>query len=123
MNSFIQFTLTEKPELSFQQPDVSGIKQEFPQLTTFDLDNHSEEMIVGYAQKLMDESKKVVFYIKASEVSSQGGLMKLLSRLVRKKKSALLILEGKNALAEKMGKAVQFHQGNPEKQLLTDFLG
>ncbi len=135
MNVLLHLTFADLSEIAFHDPLTSWAKTSLPAVTCFDLDNHSDNMLIQYAVTLLESAEKIMIVISVdnrlnTENLSFGNLSKLINLVIRtKSKPVKLLLEGKFPLLEKMGKATMksFIQINDktqwEKEITQFFAG
>jgi hypothetical protein len=68
----------------------------------YDIDNHSEPFIIGYANKLLSESEKKIILIETELESNFPKLMSLLTNLLDKPEGIEIFIKGNNKKLEKM---------------------
>ena len=103
MNLFLYIQITENSEeVKFNNPIISSIKERNLDLTIYDIDNHSEPFIIGYANKLLSEATKTILLIETNQQSSFPKLMSLLTYVLDNPKGIEIIIKGNNLKLEKM---------------------
>lgn len=103
MNLFLYIQITEKPEdVKFFNPIISQLKEKNTDTIFFDIDNHSESFIIGYASKLLSESDKKIILIDTELESNFSKLMSLLTNSLDNPQGIEIFIRGNNQRLEKM---------------------
>ncbi|MES2520409.1 MAG: hypothetical protein V4585_19985 [Bacteroidota bacterium] len=103
MNLFLYVQITNFPEdVKFYNPIVSNVKQQNLDIVTYDLDNHSDSLIIGFATKLLNDSAKTVIFIETTPDTSVVKLLPLLTNILDNPDRIEIILKGDNSKLEKM---------------------
>ena len=104
MNLFLYIQITDKPEeVKFYNHVISFLKkQTIKDLIIYDFDNHSDSLIVNYANKLMADSEKIIIYIETMPQSNFKNLIPLLTNSLDNPDHLQFILQGNNLRLEKM---------------------
>ena len=103
MNLFLYIQITNKPEeVKFSNNFLSIIKEQETDFATFDLDNHSESLIINHAIRLLSESKNALIFIEAMPDSKFGNLLSLLNIVLDNPEGIEVIIKGENPKIEKM---------------------
>jgi hypothetical protein len=104
LNLFLYIQITERPEdVKFYNPIISQLKEKNLDETVFyDLDNYSESIIIGYANKLLSETYKRVILIDTELESNFSKLMSLLTNLLDNPEGIEIFIKGDNKKLEKM---------------------
>ncbi|WPP48066.1 hypothetical protein [Catalinimonas niigatensis] len=124
MKALLSIQLVEKPEdVLFKTSYEEQVKQYYPDVTHFSLDNFSQVSMIEYALELVQRSESLLIVIESSNgETSPNKLTSLINHLVRKRFDNMkLIMLGEHPAMEKMGKALgeKFDfQPNKEKILL-----
>jgi hypothetical protein len=128
MVAFVYLDLTEEAQIIYEKPLLSWVKKKFPEVVTFDLDAASEPMLQNHAQRLLQESRFCLLFLKTGQNQKLGPEMKLLDVLFRKPTGAAVAVCGQHAPLENILKArptIAFAQATQEEDLhpfLTSFL-
>jgi biopolymer transport protein ExbD len=103
MQAFLLLDLTSagKPA-SYQQADVNLVKVNFPDVALLDLDATSDELLVYYAKRMMQEAAQLVVCIKADENTSFRNLTPLLESLLQENEQQLVLLRGESHRLQRM---------------------
>jgi hypothetical protein len=101
-NTYIWIQLLEKDKIKFSSPLGDWIKEMFPGIERFDFDNYSEQFVVDHVIDQAAVAEKLIVAIDAAENIETGPVTRFMNRLVRMKGTKLIILNGHNALIEKM---------------------
>ena len=91
MQAFLLISLSE--EITYEQPILTWVRQQFPGIPTFDLDAQSDEMLQQYALRLLQETAETVVCVKAS-AGNLNQLMPLLEELLQPHPQRHLLLLG-----------------------------
>lgn len=103
MNLFLYIQITELPEdVKFFNPIISQLKEKNLDVIFYDIDNHSDSFIIGYANKLLTESKKNIILVDTELNSNFSKLMPLLTNLLDNTEGVELLIRGNNQKLEKM---------------------
>ena len=103
MNLFLYIQITENFEdVKFYNPIISKIKAKSLDITTYDIDNHSEPFIIGYANKLLSEATTTIILIETNQQSSFSKLMSLLTYILDNPEGKEIIIVGNNLRLEKI---------------------
>jgi hypothetical protein len=103
MNLLLYIQITEKPEeVKFYNPIISFLKEQHLDLTIYDLDNHSDTLLINYVNKLISDSEKTIIYIEATPEGNFKNLMPLLTNSLDNPDHLQFILQGNNPRLEKM---------------------
>jgi hypothetical protein len=103
LNLFLYIQITASSEdVKFFNPIISQLKEKNLGVVFYDLDNHSEPFIVGYANKLLSESVKKIILIDTELESNFSKLMSLLTNLLDNPEGVEIFLKGNNQKIEKM---------------------
>lgn len=130
MNLFLCIQITENcKDVKFNNPIISSIKEKNLDVTIYDIDNHSEPFIIGYANKLLSEANKIILLIETNQQSSFPKLMSLLTYVLDNPEGIEIIIKGNNLRLEKM-LSIFPHFRVPEtayeieqiEQIITNFL-
>jgi biopolymer transport protein ExbD len=103
MQAFLLLDLTSagKP-VSYQQADVNLVKVNFPNVALLDLDATSDELLVHYAKRMMQEAAQLVVCIKADENTSFRNLTPLLESLLQGNEQQFVLLRGESHRLQRM---------------------
>jgi biopolymer transport protein ExbD len=103
MQAFLLLDLTsEDKPASYQQADVNLVKVNFPNVALLDLDATSDELLVHYAKRMMQEAAQLVVCIKADENTSFRSLTPLLESLLQENEQQLVLLRGESHRLQRM---------------------
>lgn len=103
MNLFLYIQITNKPEeVKFSNNFLSIIKEQETDFATFDLDNHSESLIINHAIRLLSESTNALIFIEAMPDSKFGNVLSLLNIVLDNPEGIEVIIKGENPKVEKM---------------------
>lgn len=103
MNLFLYIQITDAQEdVKFYSPIISKIKQNNIDLIFYDIDNHSEPFIIGYADKLLSGADKKAILFDTELNSNFSKLMPLLTNLLDNPEGIEIFIKGTNQRLEKM---------------------
>jgi hypothetical protein len=103
MNLFLHIQITNNPEeVTFSNNFLPIIKEQETIFTTFDLDNHSDSLIINYATRLLSESNNTLIYIETMPDSNFSKLLSLLTYILDNPDGIEIIIKGENKKMEKM---------------------
>jgi hypothetical protein len=94
-------TLSEADNYPYEQPLLTQLKQHFPHLVLFDFDTQSDRLLAGYANDLLEKADKALIVLEVSNGPAPG-LITFLEKIITHKEKCLVLLSGKNDLAERM---------------------
>ncbi len=111
MNLFLYIQITERPEdVKFFNPIISQLKAKNIDVVFYDIDNHSESFIIGYANKLLLDSNKKIIFINTESESNFSKLMSLLTNLLDNPEGIEIFVKGNNQKLEKMISIFTYHK-------------
>ena len=122
IKSLIYIRISEQAPTTYAVPLLEQLKQQIPELTTFEFDNFSEESIRQYVVELVRQSERVAVIVVAESAKAPvSGLTTLFNRLLKARPPRLLMaLEGEQPLLMKMMETMagpNFYHNMPEEQL------
>lgn len=88
--------------ITYYNESIDFIKKTKPSVIVYDIDNHSDNLALHYANKLVKESEKVFVLLDVEEDSSLKQMMALLNNLLDKSDSLKLAIKGNNKQLEKV---------------------
>ena len=95
--------LTDKPEqVSFSNPFQGVLPNASIDVRHFDFDNHSDPIVLNYAEKLWQESALSIIYIDAFSKENLGKCRSFLNKLIENSTNSYLIIKGENLVLERM---------------------
>ena len=123
IKSLIYIRIGEQAPTTYAVPLLEQLKQQVPELTTFEFDNYSEESIRQYAAELIRQSERVAVVVIAENGSAPiSGISTLFNKLLKAKPPRLLMaLEGEQPVLKKMMQTIAdpyFYHNMPEKELM-----
>ena len=102
MNLFLYIQITERPEdVRFFNPVISQLKEKNLNVIFYDIDNHSDSFIIGYANRLLTDSDKKIILIDTELNSNFSKLMPLLTNLLDNPEGIEIFIRGNNQRLEK----------------------
>jgi hypothetical protein len=98
MRAFIFISLSDAPSFAYQQPVLEWVKQAGAlNLATLDIDAFSDEMLVNYACRLVQEAPHYAVYFKMERADAPlGASLKIIEEIIRDNKPGLVLLEGEH---------------------------
>jgi len=103
MNLLLYIQITERPEnVKFINPLISELKEKNANSIFYDLDNHSDSLIINLANKLLLEADKKIIVIDTELDSNFSKLLSLLTNLADNPAGIEILVIGKNTKLEKM---------------------
>lgn len=103
MNLLLYIQMTDLPEhVKFINPIISELKEKNINTIFYDIDNHSDPLIIGYANKLLSESEKKIILIDTEIDSNFSKLLSLLTNLLDNPEGIEIFIRGNNTKLEKM---------------------
>jgi hypothetical protein len=103
LNLFLYIQITERPEdVQFSNPIISQLKERNLDAVFYDIDNHSESFIIGYANKVLTESDKKIILINTESESNFLKLMPLFTNLLDNPENIEIFIKGDNQKLEKI---------------------
>ena len=103
MNLFLNIQITERPEdIKFFNSIFSKLKEKNINIIFYDIDNHSDPLIISYANKLLSESDKKIILIDTEIESNFSKLMSLFTNLLDNPEGIEIFIRGNNPKLEKM---------------------
>jgi hypothetical protein len=100
MEAVLYIEITSEILFSYEKPLLAYIQQYFPQVIPFDIDNHSDAMLVGYAIQLLEEASRVLVIIEAQAGKTQT-LLAFFEKLLAQQHKCLVIYSGTNIIADR----------------------
>ena len=99
MPLFLHIQITNLPEeIKFFNPIISYVKEQSPEIIIYDLDNHSDSLIISYAHKLIADSETTIIYIETMPESNFKSLMPLFTNFLDNPDHSQFILQGNNKI-------------------------
>ena len=110
MQAFLYIEVTTAT--TYRKPLPEEVKQQLPEVAVLDIDAQSDELLLHYALRLLQESDKMVVCIKADSTEpGLGKVMGLMEELFHEKANRLILLLGDHSRLQRMFQArpqVQF---------------
>ncbi|AKQ46669.1 hypothetical protein TH63_15230 [Rufibacter radiotolerans] len=94
MVAMVLVDLTEEGTFTYRQPVLTWVKQHYPKVVTLDVDAASEPAMLGYAQKLLQEARFCVVFLKTSPKQRLGVAAAFIETILQKGAAAAVSLEG-----------------------------
>lgn len=98
---YIQVTNTPE-EVSFHSPLQPILKQENQDIIRYDFDNHSDQLVLSYAEKLWNEATFSIIYIAISSKDNLGKCRLFLDKIIENHTKSYFIIDGENLLLDRM---------------------
>jgi hypothetical protein len=103
LNLFLYIQVTNKPEeVKFSNAFLPILKEQETTFTTFDLDNHSDSLVISYAKRLLTESNHTLLFIETMPESKFSNLLSLLTYILDNPEGIEIVVKGENKKLEKM---------------------
>jgi hypothetical protein len=103
MNLFLYIQISNHPEeVKFSNIFLPIIKEQTTTCTTFDLDNHSDSLMISYAKRLLTESNHTLIFIETMPDSKFNNLLPLLTYILDNPDGIEIIIKGDSLKLEKM---------------------
>jgi hypothetical protein len=109
--------LTQEARFTYQQPVLAWVKARYPQVATLDVDAASEPALLGYAQKLLQEARFGLVFLKTGPKQPIGVAAALVESILQKGASGAVCLDGEQAQILSILRArpaIRFHQSTRE---------
>jgi hypothetical protein len=100
MQAVLYIEITDELTFFYEKRLLAYIQQYFPQVVQYDIDNHSDALLVAYAVKLLEEASQVLLILEASEGKTHV-LLPFFEKLLVFQRKCLVICYGGNAAADK----------------------
>lgn len=72
-------------------------------MTVFELDNHSQEAMLGYARTLLSEAKRLFVFVELADAGESMGVIRpVLSLLLKERGHTEVVVQGSHPMADKM---------------------
>lgn len=99
--TFLLVTLTDKQTLTFGDPILIWIKENFPLVQVLDVDAYSDDILISQACTLIKESRLAVIFFKVlTPQSTLGSSIKLLEAILQNQEKGYVFLSGNHILVE-----------------------
>jgi hypothetical protein len=103
MNLLLYIQITEHAEeVKFFNPIISKLKEVNRNTIFYDIDNHSEPLIINYAIKLLTESEKKIIFFDTEKDGNFSKLLSLMTNLLDNSEGIEIFIRGNNTKLEKM---------------------
>lgn len=130
MNLFLYIQITEQSEdVKFFNPVISQLKEKNLNVIFYDIDNHSDSFIIGYANRLLTESDKKIILFDTELNSNFLKLMPLLTNLLDNPEEIEIFIRGNNQKLEKMVSIFTYfkfpesiHENEITERIISKFL-
>jgi hypothetical protein len=100
-------------QIKFYNPLLSLLKEESSDVVVYELDNFSDSLLIGYANRLLSEAEKTVVAIDITVEGKLNSLGSLLSKIVDSPQNKLIIVKGDNLRLNKI-LSILHHIKTPE---------
>jgi response regulator of citrate/malate metabolism len=121
MKALLHIQLTDAVHEVPYQTVARHIINQYPEVSSFGLDNHSSAEMLDYAREMIERISQLLVLLECySPDAKPGRLVSLLNTLIRKNPEQIeLILLGAHPLVEKMGRTLgeRFHIRPDEQEL------
>ena len=103
MKLFLYIQIKAPLAISFGNPLASWLKENLPDFTQIEADNHSEDLVIQQELKMIDEASHLLVWLDVQPEDKPGKAVRLLERVLRKHEgNPQLFLSGENALISRM---------------------
>jgi hypothetical protein len=96
MKALIYIEITETIDYFYEKEVLVHVKNKYPDIVTFDLDNHSDALMVDYAIELLEKSDKSIIIVESKNNFSSSKILLLSEKILKHQDKCLLILNGEN---------------------------
>ncbi len=79
-------------KLSYTKEILSWLRDLYPQLVTYDFDNHSDAAIINYGMDLLKQGKRILVMINQISDENTRPLLKFTDCLIRNRAKSLLVI-------------------------------
>jgi predicted rRNA methylase YqxC with S4 and FtsJ domains len=126
MNLFVYIQITDTPEeVKFYNPIISLLKEQQADFVVYDLDNHSDSLLLNYLHNLMTDAERIILLIEALPNGKFKNLMTLFTNLLDNPDRTKVILQGNNLQLEKMLSILTYTkitENTPSDQLILSII-
>ena len=110
MQIILYLQVKPKEAIVFGNPYAGWVQEELTEVVLLDADNHSEDLVIGQALKMLAEAESIVLLIDSLPGVSPGKASRLIESVFRNSaKCKLIHLAGENELLKKMLKLSRSH--------------
>ncbi|MBX2844102.1 MAG: hypothetical protein KTR26_20205 [Flammeovirgaceae bacterium] len=95
MSSIVFISILSVNEFAFGNSLLKSIREEFPKISLFDFDNHSESMVVNYAIEFLQETTNPIVIIDCKS-EGQVNFRPFFNQLIKKKKEVNILVKEEN---------------------------
>lgn len=115
---------SHESSFSYDKPLMNFVKKNFPEVITYDFDNFSEKMLIEQAIKLLEQADTICIFLNSKADTPLLGFMPFLQKILQKRKSCLVFLEGDHTQLSTFLKPLQPQetQATISKDLIQDAL-
>ena len=117
MKSLIYIQIIEKISFTYNHSLVNEIKDIYPEIEVFDIDNFSDSTLIQHAIDLLSRSEKSVIFIDATSNVNLSKIYLLAEYIIKHKGKYIVILKGQNDLIQKIFRLLEqnfFNNPDPE---------
>lgn len=100
MHSIIFISILPANDFAFSNTLLKSIRENFPKLSVFDFDNHSDSLVVNYAIEFIEKAESPIIVIECM-ADEQANFRAFFNALVKKKKEVEIMVKGNNSLLDK----------------------
>lgn len=129
--AFIWIQVKKPEEIQFTNPLADWFKSPTEGKSVYDFDNHSEAFIIDRILEIVNQYRKLILVIEATELET-GQVTRFLNRISRitriKDQEIAVFFNGRNEMIEKMAKVIggsRFYPGEDpdnQKKIISEFL-
>src|SRR4051794_6960065 len=102
MSAIIHIEITESPDFVYEKPLIAWAKNEFKEITTFDMDNHSDSQLFQFAASLIEKEERVAIFIEVKYEAGSGKFLSLAETIIKNKEKCLVLMNGDSKILQKM---------------------
>ncbi len=100
---FIYVAVADEPSYSYENPFLSQVKKQFPEIVYLDIDSFSDDFLVTQACQLVEQAEVcVVYFTSTAPAARMGSSARLAEVLIRKQNKSLVGLQGANTRIERL---------------------
>ncbi|WP_044173072.1 hypothetical protein [Flectobacillus major] len=86
----------------FQNPLLGYLSNNITDFTVYDVDNHSEGLVIEYAKRLIREAENIIVLLDAQASGQLKGVTNLLTQLADKSENTSVVYQGEHEGLKKM---------------------
>ncbi|QCR23746.1 hypothetical protein [Pontibacter sp. SGAir0037] len=105
MRAFILVHIADSGAITFGDPMLDWVKQQYANVVPFDLDAQSDELMQQYALRLLREATASIVCLKAEGQAAFGRVVPLLQELLMPHLNRLVVLQGEHLRLQRVFEA------------------